>query len=477
MDAENLAALAAQAGDFDDVNGFNGFAGTVEIATVATFIKECNYLVVTQDQQVDIVRTLAHAFWVINGKPNEELQLTPDHFSAAKEAMVYHYSQYALMATFSHIGGFALTYRSSDIITAAAFDNLPLGCVDLLQPMMNLLAAVRLDPVLEAQFVAFTPLQLMAVVANAIHRVTTNGHNFITKDIGDPNTAANSAVGVAGPNRSEFENYMKKFGHDGWHHFSDSLLYKLAGIITGNELDDNGEAVEDGDLKVFGPGTTVGGIAVEGQKVHMVLKLGEAAKDRWPVGTLGVSAAILGCNYVISMLNTICLKVQVDEATIVVSGISKIQNMLEEGVERSVLLDLKSKFSGLFAIAFGYAQRSSSGAAMVAKHPSITAFCKSQVQYVTTGIDLGKVIDDLEVDVVGVKAAISAVLAAAARGMLAVAATAGFNSDEVAEIEGMQYTTKLQIPLSTQKARAKAIEAAKELAASGLTEDQIVTHI
>jgi hypothetical protein len=303
-----------------------------------------------------------------------------------------------------------------------------------------------------AAFVTYT------VVANALHRHGTNGHNFITRGLNDPTTVASKMPALAGAQNKEFANFLKHWGHDAWHFLSDVGLTKLANIITGEHT-----AVAEAQSKYEG-------MDVSNQQIHILLKLPESVTDRYPPGTLGVSSLIIGIDFVKAMFNSIFIHMSSDQLPFIIRSLTAMKNYISNSsIERQDLLALRQHMGPTVAFSLGYAMRKRNGIDRVDSSPSLAQFRKNHVDQVEDGLTLGRTIEELKMDPLSVKNLVISLMNNVVSSVGVFNATLGQNLEVIQD----EVTLKMPAPKENSERIEAVIKVKKALDEANMTKQEV----
>lgn len=370
----NPAAAAAVAPA--DVNGSGGQA---DLSTSVTFVHDSNRFVRSANGGLHVRYSLSYVIWVAQGKPGTVAVVTEDHLATAAPRIGNTLYRVALLDAIA-AGNAGVTLRSTDSLLAGDWEAVPEhGRADTVADAIW--EAYVTDPVAASALAPNAALASLAVIANALHRHMSEGHNWFTDAASVRGSPTAKCLGVAGGSREEFTQFMERWGHDLWHFLSDRSLSAVAGWMVGEpELPlDRGYAIQ-------------GFVSVAPYpqfNLSDVYKLGEAARDRWPPGTIGISALILCFPLIVSMLQGITVRVQDVNTGAVVGRLESISATLKTAKPaRADMLSAKNAMQGITSIAYGYA--TTVGSTTVDRYKSLAAFANRAPMQVEQGTLLGQ---------------------------------------------------------------------------------------
>jgi hypothetical protein len=286
-------------------------------------------------------------------------------------------------------------------------------------------------------------------------------------------------LSVAGSHVEAFAQYMLKAGHDIWHYLDDrtlrSICYLICGMCPGRSNDpDTGNyrnADNETDLDLFGqfitdkqgvmyrPGGPVTlynfehvGERHEKVAVTAIIDVGQAAADRYPFGTLGVSSIITGSDMVITMLNNISSKVNLDGVQEATSGFAAIGGIAKDShVSRDTILVLRRHVGKPIRIAYGYCDAIPELKALANSYESLCNFSRQNPAEVAIGSTLAARVRELSADPDAVAGAIQSAFAAVAAAIAGVEEADEIDTTEmtldavvVPEVQIYRNTTQIQ---------------------------------
>lgn len=323
----------------------NGTGGVIDVTNVTSFVDIVALVAINSARQFDLRANLAYNIYCGQGRPDQATAVTPEHLQAAAKHIARTYERFALLDMISHSSyGKPIAYRALDIIQPAQLNAIPgfsnlLECADLVHERVIDDAVFRAKVAPEGHFA------MTAVIANSLHRVATTGHNWFSDAAGRRGTPTNRILAVAGADRDLFEDFMGREGHDIWHFLNDPTLTDFANIISAESDVRLEEGYEYGDGQVSDGSHTISG----------VVQVSQAAKDRWPVGTVGISALILAVPLVRDMITQLCVRSGNAMNANTDRALAKIASKLgQPGVDRDVVLRIRDILQELSAIAYGF---------------------------------------------------------------------------------------------------------------------------
>jgi hypothetical protein len=163
-----------------------------------------------------------------------------------------------------------------------------------------------------------------------------------------PTSPTSKICGIAGADKKKFSEYMKRRGHDGDHHLSDSCIDKFA-MVIGQVVD----ALVDSTLA---GATTYCGEAVAGKNLKNIFFVGEATKNRYPPGVLGSGAIITGLALMSATVGDINTRAKIAGCGGLGANIGELDNAIKTKVlTHERMIKLTSDMGPSLAWVWGYA--------------------------------------------------------------------------------------------------------------------------
>lgn len=187
---------------------------------------------------------------------------------------------------------------------------------------------------------------LHCLIANAIHRHVTEGHNWITEAANRPNTQTSRCLAVAGADAIPFRAFMTTHGHDSLHHLSTASMNDIATALCPDS--ENAQRTVRIDVNYIG-------VNVSGRRIDDIFKVSEAASNRWPVGVMGKSAVILGLSATNAMIADISTVVKFSSSRTITGGIDRLSQTVKSSTfTRDNLAAIRIVLPEVLAVAYGY---------------------------------------------------------------------------------------------------------------------------
>jgi len=307
--------------------------------------------------------------------------------------------------------------RASDVVPLAAWEALCVPAVVGVPPNPDVpagrargarlgaelvIAAMRQETAHAAVIMAGARNVLLMLIANALHRIQSNGHNWITDARGMENSVASRAIGVAGAEKNAFVPFAAMYGHDLWHFLSDRTLYAMATAFTGENAH---AAISTEPIQYNGVDYAVG------VALHTVINAGQAAEQRWPPGKIGTAAIVNGLTALAGMINALAMKAEFQNAGWFESVIVRLKSDVVQREGNVVdFVRAKAVLGEVMAKAVGFMDADATGADRQAKLPSLNGFKKSYEAAYISGLGLGKVCKEVDVNTAAFAESISAFL-------------------------------------------------------------------
>jgi hypothetical protein len=392
----------------------NGTVTSLDLSAAATHVEPENMYVLSAAGAFDLRNTIAHAIWVAQGSPVAPTAVSLNHLDAASDAIGVALIRYEFLQLWSHTDlGADLTLRASDGISAIKW-NATAGGVNLVATADQVWEMYVTDPSARVRMICDPQLSLLAIIMNALHRLKFLGHNHFTEEGKKRGSETYKLLGVAGAARIAFEDSMARIGHDLWHFIPDTQLQQIAGALVGES-----PAVVDAGYDYMGSV-----VPADGVELHTLLSMPQSATDRYPPGTVGVSALILGLELLVAMVDTIATKA----SSFNDGGISPAANALkaviaEEDLERDVVLELRTSLTDVIAFAYGFGAAFNDMTDFLEKYKSLTALSERSYLRANRGKLLGKWVKELSADSAGMLASVNTALATIATALTNATAT------------------------------------------------------
>nr|WLW42240.1 hypothetical protein [Bremia lactucae associated yuevirus-like virus 2] len=355
----------------------NGSGGHASLGTVTTHVDPINRGVYDGKSGYRVVESVARAIWQAQGGADTVIAVTEAHLNTAAEKIanaLYRYSVLDLAAA----GSIVVRVRLSDMMTLTDWHIVKNHKVA--DEAAAKIVELYIDEADFATLVAPAPrLALYALVANALHRHQTEGHNWFTGDTTRKNTPTGRLLGVAGADRTAFSGFMSKNGHDLWHFMDTASMNNIVDGMTG-------EVNVDLDMKYIVRGDVA---ATVPYSMAYAASLGTSATDRWPPGTVGISAVILAVPIIGSMFDHISMRVKDLDTGRLTAISTAISNGLKKSKPgRALLLDVRNAMQGTTSIAVGFT--SAVNADSAERYASLFSFANRDQTSFESGVLLGK---------------------------------------------------------------------------------------
>jgi hypothetical protein len=178
----------------------------------------------------------------------------------------------------------------------------------------------------------------------------------------------------------------------------------LGGNDDGDEGDDDEDDDDDDDqTPIQGPVAA----ADKTVKLTELIVVGQAAKDRFPPGTMGKSAMITGVALAMAMLEHICRRVTVPHSSEITSSLALSSAALAgTNIERTRLVAAKEIMSHPLAMAWGYCRELTELEPLANNYQSIINFAQRYPVAVASGATLARMMKEVVADPKAVENAI-----------------------------------------------------------------------
>jgi len=362
----------------------NGVTVLADFTTSAEFIQSENRIVVNKNLSMNLRASVARAIWVKSGSPANAVQVSPQNILGSIGAIAGHMARFDLITIFAHTNiDPSVTFRRADFVTAEVYETIPQAVRTAFEKAADAIVHVlRSDENLAAEHLHSGRFATLCLIANAINREGTGGHNWYTDTTSKSATVGGKALAVAGADVEEFGSFMSMFGHDLWHLFPDNLLYKMAAVITENSACETNAAIQyrGSEWAVSTP-------------VASLFKVEDAAKDRYPPSQLGRSAAIL-CSRVFRFFVVDIMSRVPGEATLCDQIIAVLDDynaiVSKPTFTRADAQKVKKNMGKIFAFAYGYASAFPADFERFEKNKSLGAWAAQEDGELAVGSSVGK---------------------------------------------------------------------------------------
>lgn len=366
-----------------DTNGTNIFT---DFSTTATFVPPEHKLVVNAENHINLRDSIARSIWVKSGASPTKAAVTAPDILAAKAVIACHIARFEMMIIASHMAGLLpgeLGIRKADTVSAAVWDTVP-------EPVRTshgkaadaIMAALAEDESLAVAFKLSGRYTALCLIANAICREHMKGHNWLSDTTPRSSTPGGKALAIAGADIQEFSDFMEANGHNLFHFLPDVAINLIAVAITGHR-----PIVTDIALTIAGQEYAAA------TKIADIFKIDDSAKDRYPPGQLGRSAAILATR----VFKAVVIDLYTRKPTIKdeVDALLEVFNKYEAYVgrddfTRDEALVIKNVLKKPFAFCYGYAMEFSTLSDQFSKNKSLEAWANQEAGEMIIGSNVGQ---------------------------------------------------------------------------------------
>jgi hypothetical protein len=440
----------------------NGVVGSFSIANPVDTIDPKYKVCCSNGNAFNLRYTIALALYYAVYPPGSstatEVALTEAHVSNAMELIGIRITQQNFIALVKSCNDPPVLHaRVGDALTPAICNTMP-GFTVMLHHADVVYKTLVDNPEVLAGILGNSDLVIMALVANALHRKQSDGHNWFSGQGASPGSASYRLLGIAGGKKAEFDKFMRSWGHDLWHFCPDEVIYKLADMVCGNFLTGYPwvVAANDGENAVF----EYAGRNVAGQEIQDVLKMPDSTTDRWPPGTLGVASVLKGLDAVSAMLVAISVKCSVKGAEELVSQVNSLRISIgDTQLTRSELSELRGHLGKTISIGYGFLKADSSYAVTAGNSPALEKFASNYPTELATGTALYKLLGGVDATQESSSGFVSSLMNEVIRSI----AGASTVSEELPEILAPREALIAHVPMTASE---KAAESAKELTAA-----------
>lgn len=402
---------------------WNGSNGSIKLDQTVEHVKPENKLVLDKNDQMDLSSTLQWVLYKAQGSPNAALAVTAAHLDAAKARISDVVNQYELLSAYAHTtmvsSGKApeISYRASDVISSTAFATLTAASPGLLALKDFADRMVASTEAME-KFTTGGEMTTTTAVFNALHRDQCDGHSCLTRSLRKEDTPTGKMTRVFGSKREVGIIYLERIGHDLWHSLTNDTLSGLVDAITGYES----HTVDNGYV--------IGGVTSDGTTtLDAMIGLGDAVIDRWPPGTVGLGALMVGLNMTKAMIAHMAFKICPAPGSCTTSdiqiAIEEIQEYLEDSARtRDDILNAKQTLGGLICSAFGYCSKTKGLREMSDDHPAIAKMAEVQSAQKAVGVSLAEWVEEQKFDNTAIKSSLTALVNAVSKYASTIGVTA-----------------------------------------------------
>jgi hypothetical protein len=418
--------------------GLNGNLAIVSVSSVVQTINPINKICLNHTGELNLKDSISYVLYCQNDQASHAAQvaITQATVDASIERIGILFTMASLLDLVKRSAGHpTIGVRATDTLTtvqSAALANVgPYRiAADKIYSAVIADGSVRQEITQDAKYVT------MAVVYNALHRHACDGHNCYTNQLYDKGSPTGKLVSVAGAHKDAFAAFMSTWGHDLWHFVDDKSIYNLAAVICGVTIPaaDAAGNIVDPDQRRLNAGATYQGNAVEGLLIHEVINMSASVTDRFAPSVLGLAAIMTGLEYVVSMINSISVKVKnqkVGEITAAARALAA--SISASNPDRTALLQLKAILSGMMVTSFAFVRNSPSAAMSLPPHPALSKLASSRIADAQFGRDLCDLITGLEASSETIATAVSNALATISAALTAAGAVT-VNGNPIATI-------------------------------------------
>jgi hypothetical protein len=345
MDFVAVLAAALPDGAIAPPQDYNGHLSTIDVTHPVSWINEDNKLVLNAAGQINTRDTIAYSIYIGGGRAAADP--TGPGVEAAIKRIGRILVTHSVLSVVSH-AGVPIAIRSSDVISAAAFAAMLDARLAAFRAAADkAYTHIITKPAVLARVTEDSKYVVLSFIATAIHRIKHDGHNWLSDKTDTPRTETHRCLAIAAEMKMGFGAYMKANGHDGTHFLTDACLSSIADALTGN-----GAAMST--IPANAP-FLYNGVDVAGRDVHTFMDVGDAARDRWPVGQLGVAGLAKGCDAMSILITDVSSKVHVSSASDLTTAISTIKaDVCGQNRDRPAFLAIKNALVPAIVMAYGY---------------------------------------------------------------------------------------------------------------------------
>lgn len=395
----------------------NGRAGNIDLSAPVSFVNDDNRIVLASNGVFCLGISMGYAIWVAQGRPTAATPVTVDHIRAASPRLGQLIVQHDIMSAMLVLDPpVELSLRSSDavpkpIVRAATV----MEDLNAVPPILNGVW----NPCIQAANMVFAKytkdvefatklcpdglLVTLMIIANALHRETCAGHNWLTAAARKRATPTARASMIAGPYRDALLDFADRnnTGHDLWHYLSDKTMRAMACALTGavthiipNPFTWSGEKYDDPNVDFAS-----------------IVSLPESATDRYPSGLAGKSALITGLTFMREMSATIALRTAGVSIEKVTGSVDMMMAIMDDGYfDRTIMLEMRTTLRSSIAIACGFVAYDRDGSNRIDAVVSLAKYVAEDVSSKVTGKALAEFVSSRDFNREGMAKMINSVM-------------------------------------------------------------------
>lgn len=388
-------------------NSTNGAIVTTDFSVTQTFVKQESKIVTNPDGSLNLRDSIARAIYVKSGATGAKPAVSATDILSARNAIACHIARHDFMTIMTHTDQeMAIQFRKADTVKETVWATTDAPTLDAHRKAADaIMAALESDESVGGSLKLSGKFTVLCVVANAISRNQTKGHNWYSDTSVNSTTPGGKALAVAAGDISEFADFMQTNGHDLFHFLSDETLERFCNFITGYET-----AKTNIELTVD---STVYPVGTE---IENLFNVEDSAKDRWPPGELGLAGAILAPRVFKATIVDIFtrkpdLKGDTDAILDALTDYEKIVSADDFTRARAIII--KNVMKKSFAFCYGYITVFSDYEERFKKNASLVAWAEQESGEMILGNAAGKWAKDAKKD----DAAIAEILSSFLKGM------------------------------------------------------------
>jgi hypothetical protein len=170
---------------------------------------------------------------------------------------------------------------------------------------------------------------------------------------------------------------------------------------------DTGKKAKGGDSPSEGAGGSTASKGADTVKLVELIAVGQAAKDRFPPGTMGKSALITGVSLAIAMIRHIARKVSIPQSSAILSSMEAAAvSLAARDLTREDLVGAKNSMGQQIATAWGYCRELTELEQLANMYQSLVNFAQRYPSAVASGATLARLMKEVVPDPTAVEDAI-----------------------------------------------------------------------
>jgi len=410
LDSAAAAAAAGNGAHPKAPYACNGMVTTVDLLKPVDHVDKKNKIVTSGLNVFDLRCSIGYALWAAQNFPDTATAVSHDHLAAAMSRIGELYQYHIVLCAVAHANPVIdVSLRATDVLHSAAWT--AVNGHHALELMADAIHAMFLDePDQLTRAMPASDMAILCLIANDIHRDTLDGHNWYTADGRKASTNTGRILAVAGAKKTTFSAYMVDHGHDMWHFLSDKTLHDIASALSNHVV------------TVFNGAFVYNGIDVVGKNFSEVFKIGEAAIDRHPAGTMGKGAILVGLQIVRAMIVHISAKVCLTDIGSLLNSIDRLVAWVGDNARnKAEIKKVKAALTASLCAGWGFHKSNPANISQLDNSPALKKFAETNASFVVVGEILYRHLDSIEGDRLAIATTFKAALATLSEGIKSAA--------------------------------------------------------